>query len=59
MQISEEPKPKIFYFAAFFFFFFFFVESTLNFERFEKKHEPPSLNISEVIDFERRAYLNA
>ena len=34
------------------------LESTLNFEHFENKNEPHSLSISEVIDSERRAYLN-
>ena len=58
MQISEEPKPKIFYFAAFFL-LFFFCWIYIKFWTFWKKNEPPSLNISEVIDFERRAYLNA
>ena len=36
-----------------------FLECTLNFENFEKKSEPHSSSISEVIDSERRAYLNA
>ena len=35
-----------------------FVESTCNFEYFEE-NEPCSLNISEIIDSERRSYLNA
>ena len=35
------------------------MESTLNFEHFEKKPEPHSLSISEVLDSERHAYLNA
>ena len=31
----------------------------LHFQHFEKKkHEPHSLNISEIIDFERHGYLN-
>ena len=38
---------------------FSFFESTLSFEHFEKKNEPHSSSISEVIDSERRAYLNA
>ena len=53
MQLFE--KPKIFYCI-----FIAFLEYTLNFEHFEKKKKrPPSLSISEVIDSERRAYLNA
>ena len=39
-------------------FFIAFLESTLNFERFET-NEPHSSSISEVIDSERRSYLNA
>ena len=35
-----------------------FLESTLNFEHFEK-NGPPSLSISEVIDSKRRSHLNA
>ena len=42
------------------------MESTLNFENFEKKkkkkkkkNEPYSLSISEIIDSKRTAYLNA
>ena len=49
MQLSEKPKT-----------FYQFLESTLNFEHFEKKkNEPHSSSISEIIDSERRAYLNA
>ena len=40
MQSSEKPKNI----------FIAFLESTLNFEHFEKKNEPHSLSISEVID---------
>ena len=35
-----------------------FLECTLNLQQFEK-NEPHSLSISQVIDSERRAYLNA
>ena len=52
MQLSEKSKP----FSKF---FITFSESTLNFKQFEKKKEPHSSSISEVIDSERRAYLNA
>ena len=52
MELSETPK-------TFCKFFISFLESTLNVEHFEKKHEPHSSNISEVIDFERRANLYA
>ena len=51
MQLYEKPKIFCCIFIAFF-------EFTLNFEHF-LKNELPSLSISEVIDFERRAYLNA
>ena len=52
MQLSEKPK-------TFFEFFIAFLESKVNFEHFEKKkNESHNLSISEVIDFERRAYLN-
>ena len=44
-------------FAAFF--FFAFLESELNFQCFEKKNEPHRSSISEVIDSERCACLNA
>ena len=42
-------------------FFIAFLESTLNFKHFEKnkKKKPNRPSISEVIDSERRAYLNA
>ena len=40
-------------------FFIVCLEFTLNFEHFEKINEPRRISISEVIDFERRAYLNA
>ena len=56
MQLSK--KAKIFCCI-----FISFLKSTLNFEHFEKKKKkkkgPSSLSISEVIDSERRAYLNA
>ena len=53
MQLCQKPK-------AFCCFFIAFLESTLNFEHFEKKKKKPrSSSISEVIDSERRAYLNA
>ena len=40
-------------------FFLAFLESTLNFQCSEKNNEPHRSNISEVIDSERCAYLNA
>ena len=55
MQLSKKPNTFCRFFIA-------FLESTLNFEHFEKKkkkNEPRSLSISEVIDSEKRAYLNA
>ena len=51
VQLSEKLKTFSQFFIA-------FLESTLNFEHFEK-NEPHSSSISEVIDSERRAYLNA
>ena len=50
MQLSEKPKKICCTFIK-------FLKSTLNFEHFEE-NEPPSLNISEIIDSKRRAYLN-
>ena len=35
-----------------------FIKFKFNFEHFEKKDEPHSLCISEIIDGERRAYVN-
>ena len=46
MQLSKKLKVAGCFFIA-------FLESTLNFEHFEKK-EPHSLSISEIIDSERR-----
>ena len=40
-------------------FFFAFLESELNFQCFQKKNEPHRSSISEVIDSERCACLNA
>ena len=51
MQLSEKLKRFCNIFIA-------FLESTLNFENFEK-NVPHSLSITEVIDYERCAYLNA
>ena len=39
-------------------FFILFLKCTWNSEDFQKKDEYPSLIISEIIDTERRAYLN-
>ena len=50
MQLSEKLKSFSQFFIA-------LLESSLNFEHFEKKDEPHSSIISEVIDFQRRAYL--
>ena len=52
MQLSEKLKRFYQFFIAFF-------ESALNLEHFEKKNEPHSSSISEVIDSQRRVYLNA
>ena len=52
MQLSKKLKRICIFFIV-------CLEFTLNFEYFEKKNELHSVRISEVIDFERRAYLNA
>ena len=39
-------------------FFFAFLKCAWNLEHFRKKYEYPSLIISEIIDAERRGYLN-
>ena len=39
-------------------FFIAFLKYALNLEHFQKKYEYPSLTISEIIDAERRGYLN-
>ena len=41
-----------------FFFFIAFLKYAWNWEHFQKKDEYPSLIISEIIDAERRSYLN-
>ena len=46
-------KPKIFSW-----FFIAFLKCAWNLEHFQKKDEYPSLIISEIIDAERRGYLN-
>ena len=42
----------------FFWFFIAFLKCAWNLEHFQKKDEYPSLIISEIIDAERRGYLN-
>ena len=42
----------------FFWFFIAFLECAWNLEHFQKRDECPSLIISEIIDAERRGYLN-
>ena len=39
-------------------FFIAFLKCAWNLEHFQKKHDYPSLIISEIIDAERRGYLN-
>ena len=51
MQLSKKLNTFCCFFIA-------FLESLCNIEYFEK-NEPSSLNISEIIDSERRNYLNA
>ena len=43
---------------TFFIFFIAFLKCAWNLEHFEKKHEYPSLIISEIMDCERGGYLN-
>ena len=54
IQIQLSQNQKIFsrFFSA-------FPKSTSNFEYFEEEDEPQRLLISEIIDFKKRAYLNA
>ena len=53
LQTSLSPKQK-----TFSGFFIAFLECAWNLEHFQKKDEYPSLIISEIIDAERRGYLN-
>ena len=52
-QTPLSPKQK-----TFSEFFIAFLECAWNLEHFQKKDEYPSLIISEIIDAERRGYLN-
>ena len=52
MQLSEKPKKISLIFIA-------FLESKINFKHLEIWNQPHSFDISEVIDSERLAYLNA
>ena len=52
-QTSLSPKQK-----TFSGFFIAFLKCAWNLEHFQKKDEYPSLIISEIIDAERRGYLN-
>ena len=49
--LSQKQNP----FSAF---FIAFLKYAINLEHFQKKDEYPSLIISEIIDAERRGYLN-
>ena len=49
--LSQKQKTFFQYFIA-------FLKSASNLEHFQKKDEYPSLIISEIIDAERRGYLN-
>ena len=53
IQTSLSQKPK-----TFSWFFIAFLKCAWNLELFEKKDEYPSLIIAEIIDAERRGYLN-
>ena len=50
MQLPKKPKTFCVVIE--------FLESTLNLEHFEKKNESHSSSISEIIDSERRSYVN-
>ena len=52
-QTPASQKQKIFSW-----FFIAFLKYAWNVEHFQKKNEYPSLIISEIIDAERRGYLN-
>ena len=52
-QTPLSPKQK-----TFSWFFIAFLKCAGNLEHFQKKDEYPSLIISEIIDAERRGYLN-
>ena len=49
--LSQKQKTFSWFFVA-------FLKCAWNLEHFLKKHEYPSLIISEIIDAERRGYLN-
>ena len=53
LQTPLPQKQKIFYG-----FFITFLKRAWNLEHFQKKDEYPSVIISEIIDAERRGYLN-
>ena len=54
-QFHTPLSPKQKTFSAF---FIAFLKCAWNLEHFQKKDEYPSLIISEIIDAERRGYLN-
>ena len=53
LQTSLSQKKK-----DFFWFFIPFLKCAQNLEHFQKEDEYPTLMISEIIDAERRGYLN-
>ena len=53
LQTPLSKKQKFFSW-----FFIAFLKCAWNLEHFQKKHEYPSLIISEIIDAETRGYLN-
>ena len=54
-QFQPPPSQKQNIFSGF---FIAFLKCTWDLEHFQKKHEYPSLIISEIIDAEKRGYLN-
>ena len=55
---QQFQKPLSHKQKTFSWFFIAFLKCAWNFEHFQKKDEYPSLIISEIIDAERRGYLN-
>ena len=54
LPVQMELPGKLEIFSCF---FIAFLESTLNFQHFEEKHEPHGSSIFEVIHSQRRVYL--
>ena len=59
LPVQMELSGKLMIELTFSWFFIAVFESALNFPHLEKKNQPHSSSISEVIDSQRRVYLNA